>query len=214
MSAEGPNATPLEKVGFEKSPARSAAPHPLGPALLRRFCPALRIHRITDVTPQFLAEHCLRALVLDLDNTLVGWRGEEIAPEVAAWAKETLAAGIRLCIVSNTHRPRRLESLANRLGVQWVPSGGKPRRKGFRQALAAMGTTPAETAVVGDQLLTDIWGGNRAGLLTILVEPLSEVEFWGTRVVSRRLEGLFMKRLSGWGLLPAQPSVRAKEKSG
>jgi HAD superfamily phosphatase (TIGR01668 family) len=201
---ERPNpAKPLEKPGFEKTPARSTTPHPLGPAMLQRFCPALRLRRITDVTPEFLAEHGLRALVLDLDNTLVAWRGEDVAPEIEAWVKATLAAGIPLCIVSNTHRPRRLKSLATRLGVQWVPSGGKPRRRGFREALVAMGSNPSETAVVGDQLLTDIWGGNRTGLLTILVEPLSEVEFWGTRVISRRLEGLFLKRLESWGLLPA-----------
>jgi HAD superfamily phosphatase (TIGR01668 family) len=172
--------------------------------LLLQFCPALRARGVLEVTPEFLEGRGIRALILDLDNTLVAWHGQEVAPEIAAWVRQLQAAGVALCIVSNTHRPRRLSELATLLGVQWVPSGGKPRRRGFRRAMAAMGVTEGQTAVIGDQVLTDIWGGNRCGLLTILVEPLSPVEFWGTRVISRRIERFFLKHLEGRGIRAAE----------
>lgn len=169
------------------------------PQLLLQFCPALRADSVLEITPAFLAERGIRALILDLDNTLVPWHGREVKPEVESWIHSMHAAEMQLCIVSNTHRPGRLKELAAVLGVQYVPSGGKPRRRGFFRAMEAMGTTAEETAVVGDQVMTDIWGGNRCGLLTILVEPLSPVEFIGTRLVSRNVERLLLKYLGDRG---------------
>lgn len=167
--------------------------------LLLQFRPNHRAASVTEITPAFLRERALTALILDLDNTLVQWHGREVAPEIAEWIGEMHAAGIRLCIVSNTHRPGRLRELAAILGVQYVPSGGKPRRKGFLRAMAEMGVTALETAVVGDQVMTDIWGGNRSGCLTILVDPLSSVEFVGTRVISRNVERIILARLAKSG---------------
>jgi HAD superfamily phosphatase (TIGR01668 family) len=121
-------------------------------------------------------------------------------------------AGLKLCICSNTHRPRRLARLAEELGVPYIERVAKPRRAGFLRALALMEVRPEQTAVVGDQLMTDIWGGNRCGLLTILVEPLSRVEFIGTRVISRPLEALLLARMRRRGMLthwrPAAESLR------
>lgn len=169
------------------------------PSALLQFCPTLRAGSVLEITPGFLARRDIRALILDLDNTLVPWHGREVKPEIEAWIHSLHAAEIQLCIVSNTHRPGRLKELAALLGVQYVPSGGKPRRRGFFRAMEAMGSTAAETAVVGDQVMTDIWGGNRCGLLTILVEPLSPVEFIGTRWVSRSVERLLLKLLQDRG---------------
>jgi len=185
-------------------------------SVLHQFCPTLRARDVTEITPAFLADRAIRALVLDLDNTLVPWHGREVAPSVSQWIEGMHAAGVSLCIVSNTHRPGRLKELAAVLGVQYVPSGGKPRRRGFYRAMEAMGVTADETAVVGDQVLTDIWGGNRSGLLTILVDPLSPVEFVGTRVVSRRVERLLLRLLakSGAGtdtVLSSMPAAGIQE---
>lgn len=166
---------------------------------LQQFCPALAADHVSDITVEFLAARGIRALILDLDNTLVPWHGRAVSPEITAWIAEMHAAEIRLCIVSNTHRPGRLKELAEILGVQWVPSGGKPRRRGFLRALEAMEATGDITAVVGDQVMTDIWGGNRCGLLTILVAPLSSREFIGTRIVSRNVERLLLKLLKSHG---------------
>jgi HAD superfamily phosphatase (TIGR01668 family) len=171
-------------------------------SLLLEFCPTLRAAHVAEITREFLATRGICGLILDMDNTLVPWHGREVAPEIEDWIRGLQEAGVRLCIVSNTHRPRRLDELSALLGVQSVPSGGKPRRRGFLRAIEAMGITAAETAVVGDQVMTDIWGGNRCGLLTILVEPLSPVEFIGTKVISRNVERLLLRALEKRGVRP------------
>lgn len=167
--------------------------------ILMQFRPVLRAGGVLEITEAFLERRGIRALILDLDNTLVPWHGREVTPEVEAWIHSMHAAQVQLCIVSNTHRPGRLKELAAVLGVQYVPSGGKPRRGGFHRAMQAMGSTADETAVIGDQVMTDIWGGNRCGMLTILVEPLSPIEFVGTRLVSRNVERLLLKFLQERG---------------
>jgi uncharacterized protein len=169
-------------------------------SLLHQFCPTLKAGSVTEVTAAFLTERGIRGLILDLDNTLVPWHGREVAPSIAEWIREMREAGIKMCIVSNTHRPRRLRELASHLGVEYVPSGGKPRRGGFYRAMAAMDLTVTDTAVIGDQVMTDIWGGNRCGVLTILVEPLSPIEFWPTKVINRTLERMLLGRLESQGM--------------
>jgi HAD superfamily phosphatase (TIGR01668 family) len=180
--------------------------------MIRRFCPELVVSRVTDLEPAFFAERGIRAAILDLDNTLVAWRGAEITPEIRGWVAAALRSGLKLCICSNTRRAHRLAILSKELGVPHIERVAKPRRAGFLKALALMEAQAAETVVIGDQLMTDIWGGNRCGLMTILVEPLSSVEFIGTRVVHRPLEALLLRRMGRMGLLrrwPPSPSGEA-----
>ncbi len=121
-------------------------------------------------------------MILDLDNTLVPWGESDIAPDLAAWVGRAREAGLRLCIVSNNRGPR-VTRLAHRLGIPAVTGALKPRRTALRRALAAMEVRPDEAALVGDQLFTDILGGNRLALHTILVRPQSRREFFLTRMV-------------------------------
>jgi uncharacterized protein len=180
---------------------------------LYSFCPTWTAPSVTAIDPSFFLEHGVRGVVLDLDNTLVPWRGVEIAPEVAEWVRRMRAAGLRLCIVSNTHRPGRLHRLAAAFDIPYVPGSTKPRRRGFLQAAALMDAAVNECAVVGDQVMTDIWGGNRCGMLTVLVDRLSDHEFVGTRWVSRNLEGLLLSRLRRKGLLKEVAGTERAERS-
>jgi uncharacterized protein len=156
---------------------------------------------VTAIDPDFFAEHGARGVILDLDNTLVPWRGVEIAPEVADWVRRMRDAGLRLCIVSNTHRPGRLRQLAAAFDIPYVPGSTKPRRRGFLQAAELMDVPVDACAVVGDQVMTDIWGGNRCGMITVLVDRLTDHEFVGTRWLNRNLEALLLRHLRRKGLL-------------
>jgi HAD superfamily phosphatase (TIGR01668 family) len=155
---------------------------------------------VTDIGPAQLAEWGIRGVVLDLDNTLVLWHALEVSTEVRDWVRALHDAGIKMCLLSNTHKPKRVRVVAEELGIHFVPGGAKPRRRGFRRAVEAMGLTVEETARVGDQLFTDIWGGNRTGLRTILVEPIAAREFWGTKMVQRPLERIYFQRLTDLGI--------------
>ena len=152
--------------------------------------------RLECIDQQALQRRGLKALVIDVDNTLVLWREEEIPEPRLEWleqAKERFA----LCLLSNAVKSRRVGRLGQRLGVTAVSRWGwgrKPFPGGYRAALRHTGTAPEHTAMIGDQLFADILGGNWQGMYTILVEPLSPREFFTTRL-SRRPQSWWLRRL-------------------
>ncbi|NLC53269.1 MAG: YqeG family HAD IIIA-type phosphatase [Firmicutes bacterium] len=156
--------------------------------MLKRLYPALHLKKLADLTPDDLKKRGLKGVMVDLDNTLVEWGQVQVTPETAAWVQEMKNAGLKLCIISNALE-ERVKIVGEKLGVPWVARAVKPRKSPFKKALALLGTTPGETATVGDQLFTDVWGGNRMALFTIWTRPISRREFFFTKIV-RRLEKL------------------------
>jgi HAD superfamily phosphatase (TIGR01668 family) len=128
----------------------------------------------------------LKAVLLDLDNTLVPYRTLGEAPEgLLEWLQALKEAGVQVILVSNGSR-RRVHYWREKLEIPGFGPAGKPWF-GFRKALRRLALTPREVAVVGDQLFTDVLGGNLIGAYTVLVPPLSKKEMGYTRLV-RKLE--------------------------
>jgi len=164
------------------------------PRWLRRWCPHEYVQHISEITPESLQRRGIRALLLDLDNTLTPWRSRQVLPEVEAWVKRMQEAGIALCFVSNTRNMARLRWLSERLNIPYARGAMKPRREMLRRALQKLGVPPEQAAIVGDQLFTDIWGGNRLGIYTIWVHPMHPREFLGTKI-SRLVERWILRRI-------------------
>jgi HAD superfamily phosphatase (TIGR01668 family) len=153
-----------------------------GVRVLETLRPRAYVRSIHALDADFFTGRRIRAVLTDLDNTLVRWN-HPIAPrELCDWLARLRAAGLQVCIVSNNDA-RRVQSFAATLGIPCVANARKPRRRAFVQAMETLGTRASETAMVGDQLFTDIAGGNRAGLFTILVQPVHPNEFIGTRAM-------------------------------
>lgn len=112
-------------------------------------------------------------LLADLDNTIVPYTVMMPDERVRQWRSDLAEQGIALFILSNNRKPGRAQRFAEVLGVPYQGHAGKPRRKGFRMAMARMHRTPEQTAIVGDQIFTDIWGGSNAGILSLLVKPIA-----------------------------------------
>lgn len=127
---------------------------------------------VTDIDPKALAARGIRLVLADLDNTLVPYKVTEPPAEVVDWKNALEEHGIRLFLLSNSRKPGRAQRFAEALGIPYEGHAGKPKVGGFQRAMARMGAAPEETAIVGDQIFTDIWGGNRAGVLTLLVHPI------------------------------------------
>jgi HAD superfamily phosphatase (TIGR01668 family) len=161
--------------------------------VLQALCPDEAHSRLVDIDLDGLLQKGIRALILDLDNTLVKWHEAEVPAEVDHWVDQAKARGFRLCIASNA-LPERVKLIAGRLGIPYVSGALKPRRTPFRKALMRMDVVSQETAVVGDQIFTDVLGGNRLGLYTILTRPLSRKEFPTTRML-RGLENWVIRKL-------------------
>ncbi|HAI21356.1 MAG TPA: YqeG family HAD IIIA-type phosphatase [Clostridiales bacterium UBA8153] len=164
--------------------------------LARWFCPHEYLSSPYAVDFGRLQERGVCGLIVDLDNTLVGYDQVVPGPGLQEWMQRARDAGMALCILTNNHRRERVTGLARSLGTEVLARAGKPRRRPFRKAMERMGTAPGTTAVIGDQLFTDVLGGKRAGLYTILVRPNSDHEFIGTRlirVIERRMLRHFVK---------------------
>lgn len=158
----------------------------------RGWVPHLSVPRVSDIPLDLLRERGIRAVVFDVDNTLVPYGSEEIPPDVRAWISSFRACGLRGAVVSNAW-PWRARRVARRLGWPAVEGWPKPSPGRLRKAMRVLGTAPDATAAVGDQLFTDIWPANRLGLFTVLVEPLDPREFVTTRVAR------WLERLAGRG---------------
>lgn len=142
-----------------------------------------------------LWERGLRALIFDLDNTLALWRAGPPDDGVVRLLRELKGQGFRVAVLSNGRLSRRPEVLAffEGIGVPVIWPARKPLPTGFKRALRELAAGPGETAMIGDQLFTDVLGGNLAGLYTILVRPLSPHESRFTKL-NRLLERLIRRR--------------------
>lgn len=125
-----------------------------------------------DLDPQALAQRGIKLVLADLDNTLVAYGVTHPTPPVIEWARALEQVGITLYILSNSRRAGRVETFAEALGVPYQGWSGKPKRKGFQNALARMGVTPDQTIMVGDQIFTDVLGAVRSGITPLLLTPI------------------------------------------
>lgn len=171
--------------------------------LLRLLAPTYRIRAVTDLTPAVLLAWQIEALMLDLDNTLVHWGAIDAPVAVRGWMEELRRAQIPACVVSN-NVSRRVRAAAAALNLPFSLGGYKPGTAKLRHALALLGTEPRRTAMVGDQLFTDILAGNRLGVPTVLTAPLGPGEPLRTRLL-RHVERLVLTTLAGRGITPREP---------
>jgi HAD superfamily phosphatase (TIGR01668 family) len=166
--------------------------------VLKKLTPDLYVKSIYHIDLDDLQRRGIRAIITDLDNTLVAWDDPLPNQRLIAWLKGAQAKGFSVYIVSNNSRDR-VQKFARAFGVPAISKAVKPRRGAFRAACEAMGVETREAAIVGDQIFTDVLGGNRLGAYTILVVPVSDKEFFGTKIM-RMLERLVLRRLKAWGL--------------
>lgn len=166
------------------------------------FRPTLLATSLDRISVEKLVKDGIRGLIIDLDNTMTPWNDVEVGPKVEAWFIKVKTAGIRACVVSNNSKRQRVAVVADRLGIPFVFGATKPRRRAFRAGMDVLQTGQTDTAVIGDQLFTDILGGNRLGLYTILVTPINDHEFIGTRFL-RQMEKVLVWLMKHFA--PAKP---------
>lgn len=154
--------------------------------------PDLYIKSVFDLDVNWLKERGIKGILLDIDNTLVTHKQKVPDKKVIDLIKHFQENGLKVAIVSNA-RKKRVDVFNEKLGLYARYRAFKPSKKGFFVAMSELKLSPEETAVIGDQLFTDIRGGNRIGLTTILVEPLDENEPITVRV-KRIFEKLIVKK--------------------
>ena len=129
-------------------------------------------HDIYELTGEAMSRRGFKLLLADLDNTLVPYGVPLPDERLKQWRDELAAHGVTLFILSNNRKEHRPRVFAEALDVPYIGHAGKPKTPSFVKAMERIGVTREQTAIVGDQVFTDVLGGNLAGVSAILVEPI------------------------------------------
>ena len=135
--------------------------------------------KVENISIEFLNKNKIKALILDVDNTLID-KQKILSEEIVKWTRELKGQGVKLYILSNSNDKEKLKNISKKLDIPYHRFAMKPLKRGFKKVQRELNEKPENIAVVGDQIFTDIIGGNRCKMYTILVDTIKEKEFWYT----------------------------------
>ncbi|MGX0019959.1 putative phosphatase [Staphylococcus hominis] len=160
------------------------------------FMPNDYVQSVFQIDIEKLANSGFKGIITDLDNTLVGWDVKTPTKEIQEWFKKANDLGLTITIVSNNSE-KRVSGFSKDLDVDFIFKARKPMGRAFKKAIQHMNIKPEETVVIGDQMLTDVLGGNNNGLYTIMVVPVKKTDGFLTRlnrIIERRLLNYFKRK--------------------
>lgn len=157
-----------------------------------RLRPTYIVEHVTDINLEDLKEEGVKGLLFDLDNTLMAPKTGMLTQDVANWL-EIVKKEFQIAILSNNPHQPYIEVAAEQIGCIAYGKADKPRRAIALKALKELDLIPSQVAIVGDRPLTDIWVGQRLGMITVLVDPLIKHEESAIVQFLRKLERIFIK---------------------
>ncbi len=161
---------------------------------MNKYIPKVYNKSILDIDYKKLKENNIKCLMIDLDNTLLEVHKSIPKKEISYLIKK-LKKDFKIIIISNNTSKKRLSIAAKELDIDYVKFALKPFAKGFRKVKKKYGFKKEEMCIIGDQIMTDVMGGNRYGIYTILTDPLSEEELKVTGI-NRFFENKVLKKLA------------------
>lgn len=153
--------------------------------------PEIKMERVTDITPEILNKYNINSLILDVDNTLSTHHGQILTDGLPEWLKMMKENGIFLTVLSNS-KEARVKPFAEKIELEYISLGLKPLPFGFLRAMKKFSLKRKNTAIVGDQIFTDILGGNLVGIRTVLLTPIKLEATYGFRF-KRMIERFVIK---------------------
>lgn len=159
--------------------------------MIKKLYPTKAIGSIYELPIEELKQAGIKGIIFDIDNTLVPYDEAEPTEKIIAFFETLQKEGLKITLVSNNTEDRVIK-FNEKLKVLALHKAKKPSRKNLKKALEMMHCNVDEAIIVGDQIFTDVYGGNKAGIKTILVQPVSEKDEWKTKV-KRGLERQVIK---------------------
>ena len=150
--------------------------------IMKLIKPDLSVERLTEIMMPYWYDKGVRCVLIDLDNTISPWRKSYITEDAYAMIADCRAIGITVVLFTNANAQRACEA-AWKAGINYYAKANKPFPFVYRKAISELGFHARQVMTIGDQIFTDVLGGNLAGCVTVLTAPLSEVEFSGTRLL-------------------------------
>lgn len=157
--------------------------------MIEKYYPDLYYNSIRHIDLELLQKKGIKGLILDIDNTLVPMHRKDADKNAITWIKELKDQGFKVCILSNASK-KRVIRFNKDIVVTAIHRAYKPSGKAFLKAAKTMELEPENIAVVGDQVFTDIIGGNKVNMLTVLVKPIDKKE-----ILFVRFKRLIEKRI-------------------
>ena len=154
--------------------------------------PNAHFKNVREITIDFLQNNKINALILDVDNTLIDY-DKNLSQETIKWAEYLKNNKIKLYILSNTNKKEKVKEVAKKLQIEYIYFAKKPLKSGFKKVQRILEEKPENIGVVGDQIFTDVIGGNRCKMFTILVEPIEEKDIWIT-MIKRPIENAIKRK--------------------
>lgn len=155
--------------------------------------PKAKFDRITDIDIEFLKKNNIKALILDVDNTLIDL-DRKLLENVEEWIENVKKENIKMCIASNSMKKEKILKVAHELDVPYVYFATKPFKRGLKKAQNILNEKPEYIAEIGDQLFTDVLGANRMKMFSILTVPISFEKNLYARI-KRKMEKIILKKL-------------------
>lgn len=161
--------------------------------MFNSYKPTWMVDAVYQITPEQLEKHGIKAVLTDLDNTLIAWDNPDGTGELFQWLRVMDQAKIPVIVVSN-NKASRVERALEKFELDYVARAMKPFSLGIRLAQEKLKLPSDQIVMVGDQLMTDIKGANAAGVRSILVRPIVDSDAWNTKI-NRFFEKQVMSQL-------------------
>ena len=178
--------------------------------MIERLFPDKQLKKVEDINLSELKKIGIKGMIIDIDNTLIDYN-KNMRETTIEWINKAREEQFKIYLVSNNSK-QRVTEIANKLSLEGIYNATKPRRKGFIQALNKMELKNTEVAVIGDQVFTDVYGGNRLNMFTILVEQIAIKDIWITKI-KRPIEKYVLRRYNERSEKHDEKKVKWKIKS-
>ena len=150
-------------------------------------------NKIEDINVEELKRKGIKAIILDVDNTLID-KSKVLSKDKEKWVKDAKEKGMKVCILSNTLKKEKVETLSKQLAIPYYMFAKKPLSGGFKKCIKLFKVKPNEICVIGDQIFTDVMGGNFMKMYTIYVNPISPDDYSITTKIKRPFEKIVINK--------------------
>ena len=158
--------------------------------------PKAYFKKVEEIPIEYLLKNDIQVVILDVDNTLIDYN-QYLSPDIIKWTQKVKEQNIQLYILSNTNNEKKVKKVAEKLDIPYRYFGMKPLKIGFLKIQKELNKKPQNIAVVGDQVFTDILGGNRCKMHTILIEKKKKKDYWYTawkRPIEEKIKQKMIKK--------------------
>ena len=162
---------------------------------LSRFYPTYMFDKVEDIPYELVKKEDIKLVMMDMDNTLIDAK-KKYKNSLKHWIEEVSNLNVKMCILSNSPFGDKVKKIAKELNVEYEYNAGKPLLKGFKRVIEKSKFPKENILMIGDKIFTDVWGGNRIGVKTVLVTPINKKESFLTKI-KRPFEKIILRKIKG-----------------